>query len=219
MANVLPSLTSPNDELTDDKVAPMERSASIYTTFNLRLYDFVVLVISNALAWRCSTRSVLLPFYGKHTKESSAHLEVGSGTGYYPAMAASSGALSKTRLMTLCDLNPDTLAYSNRRIAGVGYRGSIETIEHNIFQPLAQDMCGKYDSIALYYLLQCLPGSFPKKAIGVFANVAPALAPNGVLYGAIVLGEGVAHNWFGLQLMSLYNKSVFLGTLGIRRRG
>ncbi|PIL35016.1 hypothetical protein GSI_02803 [Ganoderma sinense ZZ0214-1] len=197
----------------------MEPSASIYTTFNLRLYDFVVLVISNAFAWRCSTRSTLLPFYQKHTKESSAHLEVGSGTGYYPATAASSGALSKTRLITLCDLNPNTLAYSKSRIASAGYRGSIETLEHNIFHPLAQDVRGKYDSIALYYLLHCLPGSFPQKATDVFATVVPALAPNGVLFGATILGKGVEHNWFGSRLMGLYNKKGMFGNTGDSEEG
>ncbi|KAI1786083.1 S-adenosyl-L-methionine dependent methyltransferase [Ganoderma leucocontextum] len=197
----------------------MEPSASIYTTFTLRLYDFIVLVFSNALAWRCSTRSTLLPFYEKHTKESSAHLEVGSGTGYYPSTAASSGALSKTRLITLCDLNPNTLIYSKNRLASAGYKGSIEMLEHNIFEPLAQDMRGKYDSIALYYLFHCLPQSFPQKGTAVFANVAPALAPNGVLYGATILGKGVAHNWLGSWLMGQYNSKGIFGNTGDSEEG
>ncbi|KAI1796815.1 S-adenosyl-L-methionine dependent methyltransferase [Ganoderma leucocontextum] len=189
----------------------MEPSASIYTTFTLRLYDFIVLC--------CSTRSTLLPFYEKHTKESSAHLEVGSGTGYYPSMAASAGALSKTCLITLCDLNPNTLMYSKNRLASAGYKGSIEMLEHNIFEPLAEDMRGKYDSIALYYLFHCLPQSFPQKAMAVFANVAPALAPNGVLYGATVLGKGVAHNWLGSWLMGQYNRKGIFGNTGDLEEG
>ncbi|PIL35007.1 hypothetical protein GSI_02794 [Ganoderma sinense ZZ0214-1] len=201
----------------------MERSALYYTPFNLRLYDLFVLSISNTLAWRCPTRSTLLPFYLKHVKSSSAHLEVGSGTGYYPATAAVSGALSKTRLLTLCDLNPNTLAYSRRRIARAGYTGSIETLEHNVFHPLAhshdRDVRGKYDSVALYYLFHCLPGAFPRKATDVFASVAPALAPNGVMHGATVLGTGVVHNWFGARLMAFYNKKGVFGNIGDSEEG
>ncbi|KAI1792184.1 S-adenosyl-L-methionine dependent methyltransferase [Ganoderma leucocontextum] len=174
-------------------------AASVHGLCTLRLYDFIVLVFSNALTWRCSTRSTLLPFYEKHTKESSTHLE--------------------TRLITLCDLNPNTLMYSKNRLASAGYKGSIEMLEHNIFEPLAEDMRGKYDSIALYYLFHCLPQSFPQKATAVFANVAPALAPNGVLYGATVLGQGVAHNWLGSWLMGRYNRKSIFGNIGDSEEG
>ena len=197
----------------------MHPSASFYTTFTLRLYGFAVLIVSNSLAWRCPTRTTLLPFYQKHTKGSSAHLEIGVGTGYYPAAAASSGALSRTRLITLCDLNPDTLAYSKSRITRAGYKGSIEKLEHNIFHPFAQDLRSKYDSVALYYLFHCLPGSFPQKATDVFAAVAPALAPDGVLFGATILGKGVSHNWFGARLMGLYNKKGIFGNRGDTEEG
>ncbi|TBU39141.1 S-adenosyl-L-methionine dependent methyltransferase [Dichomitus squalens] len=192
----------------------MEPSASVYTTFNLRVYDLVVLVFSNIFAWRCSTRSILLPLYEQHLKESTAHLEIGAGTGYYPAAAASSGALSKTRLVTLCDLNPTTLEYSRQRLEKAGYRGSIQTLVHNVFQPLPEDMHGKYDSVVLYYLFHCLPGSFPRKAIDVLANVVPALSPDGVVYGSTVLGQGVAHNWLGRRLMGLYNRKGIFGNVG-----
>ena len=197
----------------------MHPSASFYTTFTLHLYDFVVLAVSNSLAWRCPTRTTLFPFYQKHTKRSSAHLEVGVGTGYYPAAAASSGELSKTQLITLCDLNPNTLAYSKSRISRAGYKGSIETLEHNVFQPLAQDVRGKYHSVALYYLFHCLPGSFPQKATDVFAAVIPALAPHAVLFGATILGQGVAHNWFGSRLMGFYNTKGIFGNTGDSEEG
>ena len=189
----------------------MEPSASVYTSFTLRLYDLVVLTISNLFAWRCPTRSILLPHYVQHVKKSAAHLEIGAGTGYYPAAAASSNALSKTRLITLCDLNPTTLLYSRRRLANAGYRDTIETLVHNVFQPLPKDMHSKYDSIVLYYLFHCLPGLLPQKAKDVLANVVPALSPNGVVYGSTILGQGVTHNWLGSWLMRLYNKKGIFG--------
>ena len=189
----------------------MEPSAAGYTNFLLRLYDFVVLVVSNHFAWRCPTGSVLLPLYEKHTKESSAHLDIGAGTGYYTAKAAASGALSKTRLLTFCDLNPNTLVYAERRLRKAKYRGAIETFEHNVFHPFPESMWGKYDSVALFCVFHCLPGPLRRKANEVFANVGPLLAPGGVVYGSTVLGKGVPHNWLGRWLMGFYNKRGVFG--------
>ncbi|TBU25291.1 hypothetical protein BD311DRAFT_809365 [Dichomitus squalens] len=174
-------------------------SASVYTTFNLRLYDLVVPVVSKIFAWSCSTHSILLPLYEQHVKESAAHLKIGARNGYYPAAAASSGR---------------RLGWSPSRLAKAGYRGSIPTLVHNVSQPRPEDMHGKYHSVVLYYLFHCLPGSFPRKATDVFANVVPALSPNGVVYGSTILGQGVAHNWLGRRLMGLYDRKGIFGNVG-----
>ena len=71
-------------ECTNKTTRAMEPSASIYTSLNIHFHDVVVPAFSSAFAWRCSTRFTLLPFYEKHTRGSSAHLEMASGTGYYP---------------------------------------------------------------------------------------------------------------------------------------
>ena len=42
-------------------MSKIDASASLYSGYALRLYDFVVCVVSNPLAWRCSTGGVLLP--------------------------------------------------------------------------------------------------------------------------------------------------------------
>ncbi|OSC99558.1 S-adenosyl-L-methionine dependent methyltransferase [Trametes coccinea BRFM310] len=188
----------------------MDPSAKFYTNFFLWLYDFIVLAISNTFAWHCPTSSVLLPFYQQHLGD-NAHLEIGVGTGYYPA--ASVARLSQVQAVTLLDLNPNTLAYSQRRLLKAGYKGDIQTVERSVFDPLPETMHGKYDSAALFYVFHCLPGSFPTKAIHVFGNIVPALAPGGVIYGSTVLGKGVPHNWLGRQLMAFYNsKGVFGNT-------
>lgn len=186
----------------------MEASASVYTTFALRLYDLIVLAVSNTFAWRCRTGAVQLPFYQQHLAE-GAHLEVGVGTGYYPA--ASARALAKTKVVTLLDLNPNTLVYAKHRLAKAGYKGEVDALEHNIFTPLPQNLRGRYDSIALFYVFHCLPGPLRKKAVDVFRNVVPALAPGGVVYGTTILGEGVRHNWLGNRLLGLYNKKGIFG--------
>ena len=63
----------------------------------------------------------------------------------------------------------------------------------------------RYDSIALFYLLHCLPGTMADKA-RVFAHLKPHLAPGGVLFGATVLGDGTRHNRFGRALEHVYNR-------------
>lgn len=181
----------------------MDPSATIYTKLMLRLYDLIVLVLSNALAWRCSTRGTLLPFYQQHIGE-SAHLEIGVGTGYYPA--ASRARLAKLKTLTFLDLNPNTLAHAQCRLASGGFRGpQVAAVEQSVFDPLPADMRAKYDSVALFYLFHCLPGAFPKKGAYVFARVAPVLAPGGVVFGSTILGQGVEHNWLGGRLMKWHN--------------
>ncbi|KAH9834887.1 S-adenosyl-L-methionine dependent methyltransferase [Rhodofomes roseus] len=188
----------------------MDPSARIYSRFNLHLYNIVVLVVSNAWAWRCSTTSTLLPFFHKNLGE-SAHLDVGVGTGYYPAKSVH--PFSKTGNVTLVDLNEATLSTATSRLRHAGYKGTIDEVQHNVFQPLPESLRGRFDSVSLFYLLHCLPGRMEDKGPKVLANLADALRPDGVLYGATILGRGpgVSHNWFGRRLMGLYNKKGIFG--------
>ncbi|KZT66078.1 S-adenosyl-L-methionine dependent methyltransferase [Daedalea quercina L-15889] len=169
----------------------------------LRTYDFWVLYVTNNWIWRCRTRSVLLPFYEKHIGE-SAHLDVGVGTGYLPANAIE--RLAKTKKIALLDLNADTLETSEARIRRAGYKGVIEKVNQSAFDPLPESLQGKFDSISTFYMLHCLPGSFPAKASRVFASLKAGLAPGGVFYGSTVLAKDVQHNWAGRILTWLYNR-------------
>lgn len=51
-----------------------------YTRRSLRLYDIVVLGLTNHLIWNCPTKR-LLQNYNKHI--TANHLDVGVGTGYF----------------------------------------------------------------------------------------------------------------------------------------
>ena len=188
----------------------IDPSARVYSRFNLRLYDLIVLVVSNPLAWRCSTSSVLLPFFHKHIG-ARAHLDVGVGTGYYPAKSAR--RLAETDNLTLLDLNAATLSTASTRVRQAGYKGTIDEVEHSVFNPLPAHLHGRFDAVSLFYLLHCLPGKMDEKGPQVFTNLAAALKPDGVLYGATILGKGpgVSHNWFGRRLMNLYNKKGIFG--------
>ncbi|KZT66435.1 S-adenosyl-L-methionine dependent methyltransferase [Daedalea quercina L-15889] len=190
----------------------MDPSARVYSRFNLRLYDILVLVVSNSWAWRCSTTSVLLPFFRKNLG-TTAHMDVGVGSGYY--LAKSARAMVDTESVTLLDLNQAALNVASARIRQVGYQGTVDTVEHNVFRLLPDDLHGRFDAVSLMYVLHCLPGRMNEKGPKVFANLSAALKPDAVLYGSTILGRGpeVSHNWFGKWLMGLYNrKGIFDNT-------
>lgn len=176
---------------------PIDDSAAVYSPLTLALYDAWVLQISNRFAWRCPTRTALLPFYERHLGRK--HLDVGVGTGYYLAHCKGANRSS----ITLMDINVASLQAASRRIRAL----KPQTIVHNVFTPL--ETTERYGSISLFYLMHCLSGSVDEKA-QVFSHLKACLAPGGTLYGATILGQGVAHNRFGRKLMDVYNaKGIF----------
>ena len=175
--------------------------AKVYTPLTLKLYDWWVLGISNRLAWRCSTREYLLPHFLRHLGKK--HLDIGVGTGYYLTHAPESG------LISLMDLNKASL---NAASARAGETKIQRKISHDVFEPYPEALHGQFDSISMFYLLHCLPGNISTKG-DVIRNAAQALADHGTLYGATILGDGVAHNAFGQKLMRIYNrKGIFSNT-------
>ena len=110
------------------------------------------------------------------------HLDVGPGTGYFIERAAPPAGTE----ITLIDANPRVLAYCSRRLAGM----HPTTVEADVLKPLPID--GRFDSAALSFILHCLPGPQPHKAVAV-PNVAALLEPDGVLFGGTVLGLTSKH--------------------------
>lgn len=185
----------------------LHRSARVYTPWVLRAYDIVVLWFSNNWAWRCPTPTVLLPFFKKHVADQT-HLDIGVGTGYFPAHAVDQ--LCKVKQVYLADLNTTALRMASERLEGAGYQGNLQAIVHDVFEPLPLSINRPVDSISLFYLFHCLPGAFPEKAERVLPRLAQALTSGGTLYGATILGKGVKHNWVGNLLMGRYNgKGIF----------
>jgi SAM-dependent methyltransferase len=182
--------------------------AAIYSSLVLAVYDAWVLGFSNRHAWQCPTRDVLLPFYGRHL--GARHLDVGVGTGYYPAHSD----LSRTREIALLDLNPNSLRAAARRIG----RPEVRIHQGDVLAPVASLAGQRFDSISLFYLLHCLPGT-PETKAAVFANLKGHLAPDGVLYGATILGDAAGHNGIGRALMKTYNAKGVFGNRGDSMEG
>ncbi|MGY0557304.1 MULTISPECIES: class I SAM-dependent methyltransferase [unclassified Lysobacter] len=172
-----------------------EQGAGIYSPATLKLYDWWVLGISNRHAWECSTDSVLLPFFRQRV--GVRHLDVGVGTGFYPANAQ----LPESTQLTLMDLNASSLEAARRRWG----RAHTEVIQHDAMMPLVEPPGEAFDSVSMLYLLHCLPRPMAEKS-RVFANLKPHLKSDGVLFGATILGESAHHNSFGRALMNVYNR-------------
>ncbi|WNJ77462.1 class I SAM-dependent methyltransferase [Cedecea neteri] len=167
--------------------------ASAYNPITLKLYDWWVLKVSNRYAWRCPTDTVLLPHFKQHI--GNKHLDIGVGTGYYLPHLPAHVELS------LLDLNASSLQAASAK-AGDKVK---DCLKHDVFQPLPLGWNDRFDSISLFYLLHCLPGSLNDKAQAI-ENIARALKKEGTLFGATILGDGVTHNAFGNKLMKVYNK-------------
>ncbi len=176
-------------ELTD-----LEKGYMAYTRRSLAFYDWWVLGICNKLIWKCPTEE-LEALYREHVSDN--HLEVGAGTGYFLEKTLPEG---KPRV-ALLDINRDCLEVASKRISD--YRPEIH--QENILEPLELHGAG-YDSIAINYLLHCLPGNLDIKAGKVMDYLAPYLHDNGTLFGSTILGADIKKPILASLLMARYNK-------------
>ncbi|RED45068.1 class I SAM-dependent methyltransferase [Aestuariispira insulae] len=181
--------------------AQIEAGQAVYSSRTLKIYDILVLGLSNRFIWQCST-STILAFYNQFY--STNHLDVGVGTGWFPAHAKLPGS---EPVVTLLDLNQGCLDFAAQRIAEANPSINLQKIKADVFKSLPND--GPFQSICLGYLLHCLPGSLPDKAI-VLDNVMSLLAEEGTLFGATILSGGVKRGWAARRLMAFYNsKGIF----------
>jgi SAM-dependent methyltransferase len=174
---------------------------AVYTPLALKAYDLWVLGLSNSLIWSCPT-SRILALYNAHV--SANHLDVGVGSGYFLDRCRFPSAAPRVALM---DLNPNSLGYTARRIA----RYRPETYQRNVLEPIALD-APRFDTIALNYLLHCVPGSMDEKAVA-FDHLRSLLNPGGKVFGSTLLQGGVSRSRVARRLMDIYNrKGVFHNT-------
>ncbi len=157
----------------------VEAGQAVYTRRMLRLYDFIVLGVSNRFVWKCPTRR-LKAHYNQHV--TGNHLDVGVGTGYFLDRCRFPSNPPRIALM---DLNPNTLEFASKRIA----RYKPKTYRRNVLEPIAFD-AKKFDSVGVNYLLHCLPGSMAFKSVA-FDHLKALMSPNAVLFGSTLLQRGI----------------------------
>lgn len=186
--------TPQQPQATDDAAA----GAAVYSRPLLSVYDLFVLGFSNSFVWQCPSR-LILDFYNEHV--SGKHLDVGVGTGYFLDQCT---IPTRTPSIALADLNPNSLDVTAKRLQR--YNPSIHVA--NVLEPL-QIEPADFDSIAINYLLHCLPGDIPSKAV-VFKNLKLLLNQGGVIFGTTILGKGIQRNVLAKTLMQIYNsKRIF----------
>jgi SAM-dependent methyltransferase len=184
---------------------PAYRGQREYTPFFLKIYDPVILGFFTRVVWRCPT-SLLVERYRRHIRH--RHLDVGPGTGYFLERAG----LPDGAPVTLLDPNANVLDHASRRLQ----RLDITAVEADVLKPLPVD--GPFDSVALHFVIHCLPGPLSRKAAAV-SNVAAVLAPTGVLFGASILGASGPHRWLARKMLDANNRRGIFDNLGDSSQG
>ncbi len=171
----------------------IQAGQAVYNQRTLRMYDFIVLGVSNRLIWRCPTPRQV-DHYDKHV--SANHLDVGVGSGYF--LDNCHFPVESPRLV-LMDLNKHSLEFTAERIR----RFHPQSVCCNVLSPI--DYSDQpFDSIGVNYLLHCLPGSMKDKSVA-FDHLSEHLAAGGCLFGATILHQGVKRSLAARWLMRFYN--------------
>ena len=189
-------MTSPTEVSSE---AESWAGQAVYTARSLKVYDAVVLGFSNRFLWDCPTAGLLAHY---DANVSANHLDAGVATGYF--LDACRFPVEKPRL-GLLDLNPLCLEAAARRVA----RYRPETYRADVLAPLSLPV-EPFDSLGVMYLLHCLPGPMSRKAAAL-GNLKALLAPGAQVFGATILGQGVAHNALGRRVMAFYNRRGIFG--------
>jgi methyltransferase family protein len=174
---------------------------AVYSPLTLSVYDALVLGVSNPLLWKCPTPKIL-DVYNQNV--SANHLDVGVGTGWYLDHCRFPDPAPRLALM---DANGNSLDKAAGRVARYGP----ETYLTDVLQPIPGRI-EPFDSIALTYLLHCLPGTMEQKCV-VLDHLRPLLRDGGVMFGATILGADVSCGGLARKVMAYYNaRHIFSNT-------
>jgi len=158
---------------------PAYKGQKSYGPALLAVYDWWVLGVMARAVWRSPTPLIVeryRPLFGRR------HLDVGPGSGYCIGVAASADME-----LTLLDPNRDVLDHCAKRLS----RFHPTVVEADVLKPLPVQ--GPFDSVALSFVLHCLPGPMEAKGRAV-RNVVSVLDSRGVLFGGTVLGTDERHS-------------------------
>lgn len=186
-------MTTVDNAASRAKADAIAKAHAIYTPVSLSFYDLAVHGLSNRFAWHCPT-SKIIDLYRQHM--SANHLEAAVGTGLFLDRAGE----TFDRLLLL-DINQHCLKTSSRRLR----RFDPDCRQANLLEPLALELV-PFSSVALTYVLHCLPGAMPEKVVAI-DHLARYMAPGAKLFGATILGSGIQPNLPARSLLRFYNKS------------
>lgn len=175
-----------------DRNDPAWKGQRDYTPRLLKAYDRIVLGIVAKAVWH-TPKARLLDGYRQQIRPN--HLDVGPGTGY---CIVHSG-LAPGSTVTLLDPNAHVLAHASRKLG----QFAITAVQADVLKPLP--VAGPFDSAAMHMVIHCLPGPITRKARAV-ENIAAVLAPDGVLFGATILGRSGNHSWLARRVLTVFNR-------------
>lgn len=192
-----PNGTAPAESEAVASAHAIGKAHAAYTPLSLPLYDLVVHGLSNRFAWQCPTSSIV----DRYSQDLSAnHLEAAVGTGLFLDRAGQ--AFDR---LVLLDINTHCLRIAGRRLRRFAPEiRQANLLEPNLLGPPKRDAV-PFDSVALTYVLHCLPGRLPDKFAAV-DHLRPLMADEAVLFGATILGKGVQPNGPARALLGLYNR-------------
>ncbi|GGM36996.1 methyltransferase [Longimycelium tulufanense] len=170
----------------------VEGQQAVYGRWTLAGYDVAVWGLIAPLVWRCPRREVLRNYQRNLGRR---HVELGPGTGYFLAHCE----LPILPRVTLVDLNPEMLRHASQRLRHL----HPTPVRANVLEPLPVPR-REHDSVALNFLLHCVPGNLTTKGV-VFGHAAAASRPGGRVFGSTVLAKGVPVSMRARRLVRLYN--------------
>ena len=181
--------------------APISAGARYYGALTLPLYDLAVLKLVVQGAWGC-------PLEKEHALYDRCvgkrHLDVGVASGYFLDHAV--WPIPRPEIV-LMDLNPNSTRFAAHRLR----RYAVSEVVGDALLPFPVE--GRFDSIGLFHLLHCIPGSHHEKA-DVLRNSAAVLNPGGVVFGACVTPVDTPLNPFAKAVLKVSHS---LGALNNQR--
>ncbi|WP_163833149.1 class I SAM-dependent methyltransferase [Spartinivicinus ruber] len=178
----------------------IETGQEVYSPNILKIYDILVLSLSNRFIWK-SKKKLTQDFFNESV--SANHLDVGVGTGYF----LDNCQWQQKPRIGLMDLNENCLQEAKKRLI----RYNPELYCWDVFQPI--ELENKFDSCSMNFLLHCLPGTMEEK-LAIIDNLKGALNPGSSIFGTTVLYEGGDKSAFAEKLLSFYNKKGIFSNYG-----
>lgn len=180
----------------------VEAGHAFYTWRSLAMYDAAVLGFFSRVAWKCPA-SCVLEHYDRHV--TANHLDVGVGSGYFLDHCRFPTVRPRLGLM---DVSEACLEMTMCRVS----RYRPEVYRANVLAPITFE-ARPFESLALNYLLHCLPGTLPSKG-AAFENLVPLVNPGGVVFGATLLHGGVNSNRLARKVMQRNNARGIFSNVG-----